>query len=104
MGRGGFGGRGGFPPRHMMMRPRFGPPPPFGMFGPRRPPMGPRMGPMGPMGPMRPPPGELGPGGPVGPGPRRPPPHKSFMVTHQSFDTMMAEAHFGEFFVCNESL
>jgi len=96
MGRGGFGGRGGFPPRHMMMRPRFGPPPPFGMFGPRRPPMGPRMGPMGPMGPMRPPPGELGPGGPVGPGPRRPPPHKSFMVTHQSFDTMMAEAHFGK--------
>jgi len=72
------------------MRPRFGPPPPFGMFGPRGPPMGPRMGPMGPMGP--PPPREHGPGGP----PRRPPPHKSFMVTHQSFDTMMAENHFGK--------
>jgi len=89
MGRG-FGR--GFPPRHMMMRPRFGPPPPFGMFGPRGPPMGPRMGPMGMMGP--PPPRELG---PSGPGPRRPgPPHKSFMVTHQSFDTMMAETHFGK--------
>merc|ERR1712142_1202542 len=47
---------------------------------------------MGMMGP--PPPRELG---PSGPGPRRPgPPHKSFMVTHQSFDTMMAETHFGK--------
>ena len=98
MGRGGYRGRGGgFPPRHMMMRPGFGPPPPFGMFGPRgRPPMGPRgMG--GPMmgGPMGRPP--MGPrGGGVG-GPRRAPPHKSFLVTHQSFDTLMSEAHFGKF-------
>jgi len=91
MGRG-FG-RGGFPPRHMMMRPRFGPPPPFGMFGPRGPRgMGPRgMGPM--MGPMGPPPRRDHPGGPPRGGR---PPHKSFMVTHQSFDSMMAENHFGK--------
>ena len=76
-----------------MMRgpPRFHGPPPFGMFGPRRPPMGSHMGPRG-MG-MGPPPRDHGPGGPRG---RPGPPHKSFMVQHQSFDTMMAETHFGK--------
>jgi len=56
------------------------------------------MGPMGLMGPMAPPRGDHGgPGGPGPGGPRRPgPPHKSFMVQHQSFDTMMAETHFGK--------
>ena len=66
-----------------MMGPRFGRPPPFGMFGPH----GPMGGPMGPMimGP---------PGGP----PRQAP--KAFMVTHQSFDALMAETHFGK--ACEE--
>jgi len=77
--RGGFRGRG----RGGMMGPRFGRPPPFGMFGPHGPMGGPP--PMGPMI-MGPPPG---PGG-------GPPRQKAFMVTHQSFDALMADTHFGK--------
>lgn len=65
------------------MGPRFGRPPPFGMFGPHGPMGGPP--PMGPMI-MGPPPG---PGG-------GPPRQKAFMVTHQSFDALMADTHFGK--------
>lgn len=79
-------------PRHRggMMRPRFGRPPPFGMFGPHGPMGGPPMGPMI-MGPPGGPHG--GPGGPGG-HPRQAP--KAFMVTHQSFDALMADTHFGK--------
>lgn len=76
---------GGFPRRGRgMMGPRFGRPPPFGMFGPHGPMGGPP--PMGPMI-MGPPPGQGGP-------PRQGP--KGFMVTHQSFDGLMADTHFGK--------
>merc|ERR1712121_602356 len=106
---GGYGGNfmrppmGPFGPRHG----------PFGFGpGPMGPPFGHPMGPFGPMGPRGPPRGPMRPMGPrpemmrpqmeggdsTGPRQKMPPPFQNnkFQVTHQAFDPMLAEEHFGK--------
>jgi len=89
--------------------PRHGPFGPYGP-GPMGPPFGHPMGPFGPMGPrgpprhmrpMGPPPEMMRPqmeGDSSGPRPKMPPPsfQNKFQVTHQAFDPMLAEEHFGK--------